>query len=289
MNVMTRIALMLGLLPVAASAAETSGITVVGIGKVEARPTVVEMSGTVQGDAELAGDAVTKYHGNRQSAIDALNALEIEGLTIDGGGIAIQSEMNEAQVQAMRRGMPAPAGSNKLSISEPLRLRLSGVDQMDTEQLLETIVKIVDAGKDAGVIIGPKFDFNPYYGRSNTSGALATFKLEEVDQLKSQAYERAIADARQQAERLAGLAGVQLGGVTGIREGAVPKNNQQQVVYAYPGMTPQQDDDQFSSNNLDEITVSIVLQVDFAIESRPADHVSVEGGKLRAAHESDDN
>ena len=222
-------------------AAETTGISVVGIGKVEARPSIVEMSGTVIGDAELAGDAVTKYHGNRQGAIDAITALNIEGLTIDGGGIAIKSEMNEAQMQAMRRGMPATGGSNKLSVSESLKLRIDGVDQLDTEQLLETIVKIVDAGKDAGVMIGPKLDFNPYMGyQNNTSGALATFKLDNVDDLKAEAYEKAIADARKQAERLAGLAGVNLGGVTSIREGAVNKNNQQQIVYAYPGMNTQQ-------------------------------------------------
>jgi uncharacterized protein YggE len=251
-----------------AAAAENEGITVVGIGKVDARPTIVEMSGTVQGDAELAGDAVTKYHGNRQAAIDAIGALGIEGLTIDGGGIAIKSEMNEAQMQAMRRGMPAPAGSNKLSVSEPLKLRLTGVDQMDTEQLLETIVRIVDAGKDAGVIIGPKLDYNPYYGyQGNTSGALATFKLENVDGFKSQAYEKAIADARKQATRLAELAGVKLGRVTGIREGAIPQSNtRQQIVYAYPGMVNQEEDDTFTATDLKDITVSIVLQVDFAIE-----------------------
>jgi len=258
---------MLAVLPGWSPAAETNGISVVGIGKVEAQPTIVEMSGTIQGDAELAGDAVTKYHGNRQAAVDAIGALQIEGLTIDGGGIAIKSEMNEAQMQAMRRGMPAPAGSNKLSVSEPLKLRLTGVDQMDTEQLLETIVKIVDAGKDAGVIIGPKLDFNPYYGyQGNTSGALATFKLENIDELKAQAYEKAIADARKQATRLAELAGVKLGRVTGIREGAVPTNNQQQIVYAYPGMVNQEENDKFASTDLKQITVSIVLQVDFAIE-----------------------
>jgi uncharacterized protein YggE len=262
-----QVALMIGLLPAWTAAAEDQGISVVGIGKVEAQPTIVEMSGTIQGDAELAGDAVTKYHGNRQAALDAINALEIAGLSIDGGGIAIKSEMNEAQMQAMRRGMPAPSGSSKLSISEPLRLRLTGVDQLDTEQLLETIVKIVDAGKDAGVLIGPKLDYNPYYGyQGNMSGALATFKLENVDELKAQAYEKAIADARKQATRLAELAGVRLGSVTGIREGTVPTGNQQQVVYAYPGMVNQEENDKFTSTDLKEITVSIVLQVDFAIE-----------------------
>lgn len=267
MSRVLQMALVVGLAPALAAAAENEGISVVGVGKVEARPTIVEMSGTIQGDAELAGDAVTKYHGNRQAAIDAMNALEIEGLTIDGGGIAIKSEMNEAQMQAMRRGMPAPAGSNKLSVSEPLKLRLSGVDQMDTEQLLETIVKIVDAGKDSGVIIGPKLNYNPYVGyQGNTSGALATFKLENVDDFKAQAYEKAIADARKQATRLAELAGVKLGRVTGIREGAIPKDNRQQVIYAYPGMINQEEDDKFTATDLKEITVSIVLQVDFAIE-----------------------
>ena len=56
-------------------AEERSGITVMGVGKIDAKPTIVELTGTINGEAELAGDAVTKFRGNRQTAIEAIEAL----------------------------------------------------------------------------------------------------------------------------------------------------------------------------------------------------------------------
>lgn len=245
---------------------EKSGITVVGVGKVDAKPSIVELTGTVNGEAELAGDAVTKFRGNRQSAIEAIEALEISGLTIEGTGVSVNSAMTQQQMQAIRQGM-APQGDSagKLAVSEPLKLTLIGVDEMDTEMLLETLVKIVDAGKDSGIVIGSLPTTINYGYNANTSTPLAKFKLTKIDELKAQAYEMAIADARKQAERLAEISQVKLGPITGIREGNLPKNNTQQVVYFNPYMQQQDDDDKFTSTDLRDITVSITLQVDFSI------------------------
>ncbi len=248
-------------------AEEKSGITVMGVGKVDAKPSIVELTGTINGEAELAGDAVTKFRGNRQSAIEAIEALEIVGLTIEGTGVSVNSAMTQQQMQAIMQGMPAQGDSaGKLAVSEPLKLTLVGVEDMDTEQLLETLVKIVDAGKDSGIVIGSMpTNMNYGYRRGNTRTPLAKFKLTNVDELKAQAYEKAIADARKQAERLAEISEVKLGPITGIREGNLPKNNQQQVVYYNPYMQQQDDSDQFTSTDLRDITVSITLQVDFSI------------------------
>ncbi len=247
-------------------AVEKSGITVMGVGKVDAKPSIVELTGTINGEAELAGDAVTKFRGNRQSAIEAIEALEIAGLTIEGTGVSVNSAMTQQQMQAIMQGMPAQGDSaGKLAVSEPLKLTLVGVEEMDTEMLLETLVKIVDAGKDSGIVIGSMPSRINYGYNSNTRTPLAKFKLTNVDELKAQAYEKAIADARKQAERLAEISEVKLGPITGIREGNLPGQNTQQVVYYNPYMQQQDDSDQFTSTDLRDITVTISLQVDFSI------------------------
>jgi uncharacterized protein YggE len=244
------------------------GILVSGTGEAKARPTVVELGGTVTGDAELASDAITKYRDNRQRAIDAIENLKIEGLKIEGGGVSINSTLSPQAQQAMMQGMPATGmGNNRLQVSEPLTIRLSAVDKLTTEELLETLVRIVDAGKDAGVAIGPVQEYNPYVynSRSGQPAAIAKFKLADIKDLRQKAYEVAIQDAREQAERLAKLSGVKLGRVTSVREGTSQNQSNVNVMYYY-GMPTSDDTDKYTTSKLEDITVSIVLQVEFAIE-----------------------
>jgi uncharacterized protein YggE len=241
------------------------GISVTGIGRVTARPTVVELSGIVVGDGELAGDAVTKFRTTRQSAAEAIEALEIPGLSLEGTGISVNSAMDSQQMQALMRGMPVqPGSSGRLSVSEPIKIRLTGIQDLDAEQLLETLVKIVDAGKDAGIVIG-EVPSNYRYGYNTSNRTpLARFKLENVDELKQQAFQQAMNKAREQALNLAQLAGVTLGHVTGVREGNISMSSSQQVVYYYPGMQ-EEPQDEFTKTDLSDIAVTVVLQVDFAI------------------------
>ena len=51
---------------------------------------------------------------------------------------------------------------------------------------------------------------------------LVRFVLEDFDKLQEEAYEKAIADARRRAERLAGLSNVELGPIVAVREVVVP-------------------------------------------------------------------
>jgi uncharacterized protein YggE len=259
----------------AAHAAESQGIAVTGAGRAAAKPSMVELAAVVKGEAELAGDAITKYQGNKRRALETIQNLQIANLTVEDGGVSINSADGGNAMMAAMRGMPVPENTTqKLSLSEPLTLRLTGIDKLSTEELLETLVKIVDAGKDAGMVIGPppksmyELQIAAQMGQS-TESALAAFKLEGVDQLKQQAYQAAIADARKQAERLAELAGVRLGKVTSIRETTTnePSQPRYNPYYGYM-MTSSSDgsEKQYVSNGLTEITVSVVLHVEFAIE-----------------------
>jgi uncharacterized protein YggE len=241
---------------------------VAGTGEAKARPNVVELGGTITGEAELASDAITKYRDNRQRAVEAIENLKIEGLTINGGGVTINSTLSQAAVQAMMQGMPATGtGNNRLQVTEPLTIRMEGVDRLSTEELLETLVRIVDAGKDAGVVIGPVQEYNPYVynPRQGMPSSLAKFKLADIKELRQKAYESAIKDAREQAERLATLSGVKLGRVTSVREGTAQSQGNMNVMYYYGSANPNESD-AYTTTKLEEISVKIVLQVEFAIE-----------------------
>ena len=91
--------------------------------------------------------------------------------------------------------------------------------------MLQLVAKLLDVAQDAGGQVGPQQeDFNPYYYRLRTSRTtgLVRFVLEDFDKLQEEAYEKAIADARSRAERLARLSQVELGPIVAIREIAVP-------------------------------------------------------------------
>jgi uncharacterized protein YggE len=242
------------------------GIAVAGTGESKGKPSIVELSGVVTGEAELASDAITKYRDNRQRAVEAMDNLKIEGLKVSGSGVSINSALSPQAMQQIMNGMgTAGTGNAKLQVSEPLKITIEGVDRLSTEDLLAMLVRIVDAGKDAGIVIGPQFDVNQYYysGRMNQNQGLAKFRMADVKELRAQAYTSAIKDAREQAERLAKLSGVQLGRVTSVREG--PIQNTTNVMYYY-GQPSKDDSDSYTTTKLEDITVKIVLQVEFAIE-----------------------
>ena len=78
--------------------------------------------------------------------------------------------------------------------------------------------KLLDVAQDAGGKVGGRHDINPYYyydSACNQTTGLVRFVLDDYDKLQEEAYEKAIADARARAERLARLSGVELGPVAG--------------------------------------------------------------------------
>jgi uncharacterized protein YggE len=249
-----------------------TGISVKATGQVKLKPDVLELEGHVSGNAELAADAITKFRSNRQRAVEAIEALQIAGLKINAGRIDITSAMDQAAQQAMMRGMAATASANRpLNVAEPLSIRIDGIDKMTQDQIIETLVKILDAGKDAGVTLGAKDTpgYNPYTGQYNTGGsALARFRLSDVEGARQKAFEDAMTNAQKQADKLAKLAGLKLGKVRAINESQANQNTRQQVnvVYAYAPPNQEQEAELFTSSSLQDITVSAVIEVDFDVQ-----------------------
>lgn len=252
-----------------------TGISVKATGTVKLRADVLELEGQVSGNAELAGDAITKYRSNRQRAVEAIEALQIPSLKVKSGRIDITSAMDAAAQQAMQRGMAPVASANRpLNVSEPLSIRIDGIDKLTNEEIMETLVKILDAGKDAGITLGAKAGqpaYNPYTGGYNTSGsALARFRLSDVEGARQKAFEDAMKNASRQGERLAKLAGLKLGKVRSINESSAPAAQAQQFnPYAFMTQDADKEAELFTSSSLQEITVSAVIDVEFDVETEP--------------------
>ena len=253
-----------------------SGISVKATGMVKLRADVMEIDANVSGNSELAGDAITKYRNNRQRAVEAIEALQIPGLTVKSSRIDITGLADAASQQARMRGVPStPSANRPLNFAEPLVLRIDGVDKLTNDQILETLVKIVDAGKDAGIIIGGPDGqpvYNQFTGSYQANGAaMVRFRLSDVEGARQKAFSEAMTNARRQGERLAKLAGVNLGSVRSISETAPGtgnnSSNQINQILAMMNAGADKEAEQFSSNSLQDISVTASIDVEFEVQS----------------------
>jgi uncharacterized protein YggE len=253
--------------PALAADGPGSTITVIGSGEAKARPTAVEMSAVVTGEAELAADAVVKYRDTRRRAVKAIEDLKIPTLSIESRGFTLNQGIDASQQQMMMRGQMPTTSKQRVQVTEPLRLIVRDVDKMKDEELMGVVLKVIDAGRDAGLTVGPAQPQNYYQmqimmQRGDNSGqGMASFKIDDPAALREQAYAKAIDNARDKAQRLAALAGVKLGRVTSVQDGPIPQAGQ--VIYA--GM-PQQSEAELTSPVAGDITLNVRLTVQFAIQ-----------------------
>jgi uncharacterized protein YggE len=202
---------------VAVNAAEpTSYVSVTGTGEVAAKPDVVEILGIAQGKGELAGDALTEFRDVVAQAVETLESLEIDGLTVSSKGFSIGPSVVDSRSRLiLQPGQTADPPT--MTLSEPFRIRIAGVDKIDREQLLDTIVKVIDAAQETGLQMGKALSELDRY-RSGPQPGYLVFRLSDTSPFRQQALEKAVQDARARATRLAELADVTLGAVYSIEE-----------------------------------------------------------------------
>ncbi len=248
------------------------GISVAGSGEVKGKPTVVESTATVSGDAELAADATVKYRDARRRAVEALGGLKLEGLKIEPGGFAVNQSVDSAQAQAVMQGNAAPGGKQRIAVTEQLKITIIGLDKLKEDELMDTVLKVLDTGRDAGLVIGrpsPRnyYEMQAYYNSGGGgTGNLVNFKLTDTEALREQSYKAAMEDARKKAERLAALAGVKLGRVVSIKEAvSVGGNNPQNAVMAAYGVLSPTETNEISTGVFKEVSVKVNLAVQFEI------------------------
>jgi uncharacterized protein YggE len=256
---------------ITALAEDSPGITVSEIGVVEAMPDTVELTATLEGNAELADDAVKKYRDNKRRVIESLTGLKIQGMTVAGSGLSVNSGTPTNPMAAFQAGQAnQPKVGEKVAVQERLTVILSGIDTMSADNILQSVTRILDVAKDAGGVIGagPKSMIEIQLSGAKPA-PLATFKLSKTELLRQQAYEAALKQARAKAERLAKLAGVELGDIVAIRE-TVPASKGDASgggMAAYLALIgrPSTNQPEYTSVELQKIPVTVSLSVQFDI------------------------
>jgi hypothetical protein len=138
---------------------------------------------------------------------------------------------------------------------------------MDEDAVLQLVAKLLDVAQDAGGHVGPQQQ-NDYYSWRFGGGqgnSLVRFVVEDFDKLQEEAYEKAVADARARAERLARLSKVELGPVVAIREVIVPGDS---------GPNQNSEDElpnrkRLETSKFQEVPVRVELMVRFEVISKP--------------------
>lgn len=192
-----------------ASAQDSTGVTVIATGTTSSPPDRIEMAVTVTGGAELAGEAATKYRGQRERLLETLESLGIDGLTTRPGTMTVTSGSSMIQNQYGQMVPDPNAGS--FNVTEKVV-----IDFPAGENTLDTITKIYDVGKDLGIT------FVPPRGQS-----IVEPRFTETEEAEKAAFEKAMAEAKKKGETLASLAGRSLGQVVSVSVTSVHAAQQQ--------------------------------------------------------------
>jgi uncharacterized protein YggE len=254
--------------------ATDEGISVTGTATVKAKPTEVIIAGTISGEGELANDASVKYHDSKKKALAAIDNLKNPDLSMESQGSEIHEAIDPAQQQRMMQGQGGGETPKvRVNITERLQLKLKNVDKLESDKLLEAVLKLIDASRDAGIAVGPPPATNYYQmqiqAQNGGADSLVMFKIPDTTDLQAKAYKDAIADAKAKAQRIADLCGVKLGKVLSVHDEnttAAPQPTWNPYFGMMSGGADHKADKEATSGTFGEIPVTVHLQVQFEIE-----------------------
>jgi len=255
------------------------GFTVNGKGHVMARPNAVEIDLSVSSSSELSADAIVKYRDARRKLRDAFAALKLKNVAVEERGLLVDQKGMGYNPYFGFGFQPNQRNKTEVQLSRKLVVRGSDIRKMDEDAVLQLVAKLLDVAQDAGGHVGASQDESNYYSwryGMMMGNSLVRFVVDDFDALEQQAYEKAIADARARAERLARLSKVELGPIVAIREVVVPGEtgaNQDDSPFYYRPPQPAGDDrprKRLETNKFQEIPVRVELLVRFEVLSRPS-------------------
>jgi uncharacterized protein YggE len=249
------------------------GISVSGTGTAAARPNLVEVDLQVVGKAELTSDALVKYRDAKKRVLDVLAKLNIDQLDISERAVSITVGNSSEQQQRIINGMVQAGGKPEVNVSSTVRLTLKNAREIEPEELIKTIGRLLDVAQDAGVNVGPtaaEVMMAYRYGRQPENAAPVRFVLNDLAELREKAYEAAAVDAKARAARLANLHQKTLGPAISIQELAVGGDSPAvTVVNAYPQNVQQSatetEGPRIISSSLAEVPVQVKLLVRYSI------------------------
>jgi uncharacterized protein YggE len=267
---------------VAPSGAVADGISVFGSGETMAQPNLVEIDLFVSGKAELTGDALVKHRDGKKRLLEALEKLKIPNLSTAERSLMVTAGTSLDQQQRIMNGMPQTPSKTQIEVASTIRVQLKDVREVPPEELIKTVGKLIDTAQDSGVVVGPspaEVMRAARYGNFMGNSSAVRFIVADLEELREKAYEKAVADARARAARLAKLNHVRLGSALSVQEiqvaGDAPSNNSTVNAYVYYGAAqtttgPEElGTPRIVSSTISGTPVQVKLLVRFAIQ--PAD------------------
>jgi uncharacterized protein YggE len=245
----------------AGKAENMEGFTVSGKGTVAARPDSVEIDLEVSAASELTADAIVKYRDARRKIQEAFAGLKLPNVSVGEHGLLVDKK-GQMQSPYFFSGMQNNSRAKvEVQLTRKLVVKATGLRQMEEEKVLQQVSRLLDVAQDAGAKVGGA-EMNPYYAWrydiEPKSGGLVRFVLDDFDKLEDEAFDKAIADARARATRLAKLSGVTLGDVLGVREVNVPADH----MASADGEVPRK---RLETSKFQEIPIKVELMVRFGI------------------------
>jgi uncharacterized protein YggE len=240
------------------------GFTVTGKGHVIARPDLVEIDLDVNASSELTADAIVKYRDAKRRIHDAFAALKLKNVSIDERGLRVDQK-GANQNPYWFDYQPNPRVKTEVQLARKLVVRASDIRKLDEEGVLQLVGRLLDVAQDSGAKVGSSGNYSPYYyyRYDMPMPGLTRFVLEDYDKLQEEAYEKAVADARARAQRLARLAQVELGPIVAVRELVVPDAGTGSAADEPPRK-------RIETSKFQEIPIRVELLVRFEIHSRNA-------------------
>ncbi|HEX4072946.1 MAG TPA: SIMPL domain-containing protein [Planctomycetaceae bacterium] len=236
-------------------------LAVIGNGRVEVRPDVMDVSATVSGTGEIASDALKNFRANRRRAVEAVTKLKIPGLEIKGTGVSVISNAIVQQFQ-QRFGNMQQGPSDHTTFRETLTFTVSGIDHLSDEQVQDLVSKVLDAAKDAGLTLGHPTDQNSYfYNADSYKPQIDFFRLSDAEAVRQKALDLAAKDAREKAEQMARRLKLTIGKVAEVRDASSRQMANRQVVVVGRNDSTSTE----SSPSLHSISVDAFVQVEYQI------------------------
>jgi uncharacterized protein len=251
------------------------GITVAGKATVMARPDAVEIDLSVAAGSELTADAIVKYRDARRKLRDAFTALKLGNVAVEERGLKVDQKGMQYSPYFFDY-QPNQRSKTEVQLSRKLVVRGNDIRKLDEDAVLQLVAKLLDVAQDAGGHVGAQEQNDYYSWRWGSQGnSLVRFVVEDFDKLEEQAYEKAIADARARAQRLARLSKIELGPIVAVREVVVPgdaPNTQDDSPYYYYRPQQQKDDERprkrLETSKFQDIPVRVELLVRFDINTK---------------------
>jgi len=171
-------------------------ITVIGIGKVTAKPDVAYVTLSVKADGILMADTAQKVKQKLDEIEKAIKAKK------DGIKEIVTSDVAIGQKDSAW-------SSDEKDVARPQIVKQMRVTIAPDPQIAHDIV-------DAAIRAGASMDVSDSYSYSRYLDNVIVYGLIKSEEAEAQAQAKALEDARAKAAKLAALAGKTLGGVTSI-------------------------------------------------------------------------